>query len=214
VNNRIPQKLGFLGLLLLLSSTIANAQQPPQVLVAQVKKAVVLINTTDSQGNALFQGSGFFIAADRVVTNLHVVGSAAGIRIQTANGENIFADSIIAKDEKADLAIVKLNGPVAGVTTLEVDSLGALEGDNVFVVSNPRGSRWKVTVGKVGASWNFEDVGSRMQITASIEPGSSGGPVVNLRGHVVGVATMHIQGGGTIDLAVPSERLTSLRSQN
>ena len=207
------QKLSLFALLLLFG-TVANAQQPPQQLVAQLKRAVVVVTTRDTDGRALQQGSGFFIAADRIVTNLHVLRAAHDIRVQTFNGATIVVDSIVATDPKGDLALLKINNPASGTTTLQVEELGALEGDNVLVISNPRGARWKVTAGQVGASWNFEHLGTRMQITASLEPGSSGGPVVNLRGHVVGVAVMHIEGADAIDLAVPAERLTSLRSRN
>lgn len=208
-----PQIFIVLGLLLLFG-TVANAQQPPQELVAQLKKAVVVVTTQDAEGRTLLQGSGFFIAADRIVTNLHVVRAAHDIRIQTFNGETIVVDSIVATDPSGDLALLRINRPASGTTTLQVEELGALEGDNVLVISNPRAARWKVTAGQVGASWNFEDLGTRMQITASVAPGSSGGPVVNLRGHVVGVAVMHIEGADDINLAVPAERLTSLRQRN
>jgi serine protease Do len=213
VHKNPPRILSLLGLLLLFG-TVANAQQPPQQLVAQLKKAVVVVTTQDAQGRALLQGSGFFIAPDRIVTNLHVVRAAHDIRVQTFNGETIVVDSIVATDPNGDLALLRINRPASGTTTLQVEELGALEGDDVLVISNPRGSHWKVTAGQVGTSWNFEHLGTRMQITASLEPGSSGGPVVNLRGHVVGVAVMHIEGADNIELAVPAERLTALRPRN
>jgi serine protease Do len=203
------QMLGLIGVVMLFG-TIANAQVPPQELVVQVKKAVVIITAHDQQGRTLQQGSGFFIAADRIITNLHVVRSAHDIRIQTFNGSTVDAESIVASDEISDLALLAIKSPSPGTTTLSVEELGALEGESVMVVSNPRGSDWKVTTGQVGASWNFEHVGTRMQITASLQPGSSGGPVVNLQGHVVGVAAMHIEGADDLDFAIPAERIERL----
>lgn len=207
------QVLSVLGLFLIFG-TIVNAQVPPQELVTQVKRAVVVITAYDAQGKALQQGSGFFIANDRIVTNLHVVRPASKIKIQTFNGLTVPVESIVAEDDKSDLALLRIDSLCPGTTTLPIQELGALEGEKVMVISNPRGSLWKVTTGQVGASWDFEHLGTRMQITASIRPGSSGGPVVNLQGHVVGVAVMHIEGADNMDFAVPAGRLVSLRANN
>jgi serine protease Do len=210
---RVVRNSSLFGILLMFA-TVASAQTPPQELVSHVKRAVVVITTHNAKGTALQQGTGFFITPERLVTNLHLVRSATDIRIQTFNGSTASVKSIVVTDEKSDLAILQLNSPCPGTTTLQVDELHAPEGEKVMVVSNPRGSLWKVTVGQVGATWNFEHQGTRMQITASLKPGSSGGPVVNLQGHVVGVAAMHVEGAEDLDFAIPAERLNALRPRN
>jgi S1-C subfamily serine protease len=210
----------FLSIIVVLVGTVSafaqtpktQDQTPPQELVSQVKRAVVIVTTYDEHLNALQQGSGFFISPARVVTNFHVIDSAKQIRIKTFNGETVQVHSVLASDKQADLAILQIAALCRDTTTLEVSDISPAEGDSLVVVSNPKGSSWKVTAGQVATTWNFEHLGSRMQITASLKPGSSGGPVVNLQGHVIGIAVMHTGSADDLDFAVPAERLKDLQT--
>ena len=198
--------------ILLITACSTSAQTPPQELVNQVKRAVVIVTTFDQHTKPLQQGSGFFIAPDRVVTNFHVIKSATEIRIKTFNGETVSVKTVLASDVHADLAILLIGTPCLDTTSLQVADILPVEGERLMVISNPKGSRWKVSAGQVGTTWNFEHLGSRMQITASLAPGSSGGPVVNLQGHVIGIAVMHTGGADDLDFAVPADRLKDLQS--
>jgi S1-C subfamily serine protease len=198
--------------LILVSSFSAVAQTAPQELVAQVKRAVVIVTTFDQNSNALRQGSGFFISSERIVTNFHVIDGAKQISIKTFSGETVRVETVVASDTQADLAILEIGAPCHDTTSLQVADISPAEGDSLVVVSNPKGSNWKVTAGQVAATWNFEHLGSRMQITASLKPGSSGGPVVNLQGHVIGIAVMHTGSADDLDFAVPAERLKDLQA--
>jgi len=207
----------FLSAIVVLVATVSTfaqnqSQTAPQELVAQVKRAVVVVTTYDEHSNALQQGSGFFISPARVVTNFHVIDSAKQIRIKTFNGETVQVHSVLASDKQADLAILQIANQCRDTTSLQVSDITPVEGESLIVVSNPKGSSWKVTVGQVATTWNFEHLGSRMQITASLKPGSSGGPVVNLQGHVIGIAVMHTGSADDLDFAVPAERLKSLQA--
>ena len=201
-----------LALVLITTAVNSLAQTPPQELVSQVKRAVVVVTTYDKTDHALKQGSGFFISADRLVTNAHVVENAEEIRLQTFCGEIVRVKTVVASDQQADLAILHIDVPTRDTTSLEVADLKPAEGESLIVVSNPKGSNWKVTAGRVGTTWDFEHLGSRMQITASLAPGSSGGPVVNLKGHVIGIAVMHTGSADDLDFAVPADRLKDLQS--
>jgi S1-C subfamily serine protease len=178
----------------LLSAFPAFAQTSPQELVSQVKRAVVIVTAYDQLGNPLGHGTGFFISSDRIVTNFYVVESAKEIRIKTFTGETVSGVTVVEMDRQADLAILQISAPCRETSSLQVS-----QGESLLVVSNARSSHWKVTAGQVAATWNFEDLVTRMQITASLTPGSSGGPVVNLQGHLIGIAE-------AIDFAVPVDR--------
>ena len=204
--------LPSLLLLAILSCVSVAAQTPSSEVVARAKRAVVLITTYDNHGKPQKQGSGFFLTPERVVTNLHVINSASEIRISTFTGRKIFVDSVLAIDKVSDLALLQLNAPCSDVATLGLEDAEPLEGDSVIVVSNPLGSHWQVTVGEVGAIWDFFDIGKRMQITADLLPGSSGGPVLNLQGRVIGIAAMHTGSGDDLNFAVPAERLKALQT--
>ena len=211
--NVIPARtLPSLLLLAILSCVSVTAQTPSSEVVARAKRAVVLITTYDNHGKPQKQGSGFFLTPERVVTNLHVINSASEIRISTFTGRKIFVDSVLAIDKVSDLALLQLNAPCSDVATLGLEDAEPLKGNSVIVVSNPLGSRWRVTVGEVGAIWDFFDIGKRMQITADLLPGSSGGPVLNLQGRVIGIAAMHTGSADDLNFAVPAERLKTLQT--
>ena len=180
--------------------------------IALLKRAVVVVTTFDREGNPLLQGSGFFIAADRIVTNMHVIKDAGLIRIETFDGHSSTIHNVVAVNEKEDLALLQMEAPNADVATLQLADSAPVEGEEIVVMSNPRGSQWQLTSGQVGRVWEFKGTGNRIQITASILPGSSGGPVVNKDGHVVGIAVMHLPSVNDLNFAVPAESLKALQA--
>jgi len=173
---------------LLLSAFPAFAQTSPQQLVSQVKRAVVIVTTYDAQKNPLRQGSGFFIGSNRLVTNFHVVESAREIRIKTFTGETASVEIVVAMDRQADLAILQISAPCREISSLDVANISPATRESLGVVNNAKGPLWKVTVG-TAATWNFEDLGTKMQITASLAL-TNAGPVVRLQGHMMGIAAM------------------------
>ena len=186
--------------------------EPSAEVLARVKRAVVLITTYDQRGTPEKRGSGFFLTADRVVTNLHVVNTASQIHISTFTGKTFTAAVILAADKNSDLALLQLNAPCIDATALALAEVEPLEGQPVMLVSNPLGAHWRVTVGEVGAPWSFFEIGERLQITADVLPGSSGGPVLNLEGHVIGIAVMHVESNDNLNFAVPVARLRELQA--
>ena len=180
--------------------------------ITLLKRAVVIVRTVDREGNPLLQGSGFFIAADRIVTNMHVIKDAGLIHIETFDGNTSTIRNVVAVNEREDLALLQMEAPCADATILQLADSAPVEGEAIVVMSNPRGSQWKLTGGKVGPIWEFKGTGNRIQITASILPGSSGGPVVNKEGRVVGIAVMHLQSTDDLNFAVPARSLKVLQA--
>ena len=209
--NRNLLVLTALGLLVACAPR-ATAQRPSLEKLAQLKHAVVIVTTYDDRGNPLLQGSGFFITPERVVTTLHVINHASRIRIETFAGQTVSAISVLASDVNSDLALLQIDEPHRGTTTLQVEYAAPFEGESIFVLSNPLGSYWKTTRGRVGTMWNLSGTGLRLQITASLRPGSSGGPVLNKQGRVIGVAAMHIRSADALDFAVPAHNLKALQA--
>ena len=190
---------------------LASAQQSPAEQITRLKKAVVIVTTYDDQGKPLLQGSGFFIESDLVATNFHVIKHASQIRIETFNRTTATVTSVLVKDEKSDLALLRLDSPSRQSTVLPLKTTATTEGDSVTVISNPQGAHWRVTSGTTGLLWEFQGLGERLQITAAISPGSSGGPVLDARGEVVGIATMYFNSIENLSFAVPVERLLALQ---
>jgi len=210
----VSHRLSSLLALALLCAGVSavQAQQPSAEMLTHLKRAVVIVTTYDDHGKPLLQGSGFFITPEYVVTNLHVINHASRVRIETFAGQTVAVGSIAATDGNSDLALLQIDAPHPDTTVLQPEYAAPFEGESIFVLSSPQGSRWKTTLGRVGTMWNLSGTGRRLQITASLRPGSSGGPVLNQQGRVIGIAAMHIRSADDLDFAVPAEDLKTLQA--
>jgi tetratricopeptide (TPR) repeat protein len=119
---------------------------------------------------------------------------------------------VIAVDAEGDLALLRVDAPANQVRPLVLDKTSPQEGESVVVIGNPFGLEGSVTNGIVSAVRDIPTFGRIIQITAPISPGSSGSPVVNMQGQVIGVATLQITGGQSVNFAIPSERISQLQS--
>lgn len=215
VSNYLPARpiTGFIAVVFVFCSvSLVTAHGPSRENIASFKRAVVVVTTYDDQGKPLLQGSGFFLTPDRIVTNLHVISHAHEIHIKTFAGKTFTVQTVIATDAGSDLALLQLDAPCPNATTLRVEAEAPTEGESIILLSNPQGSHWKITHGRVGRIWQFEGIGRRMQITAEIFPGSSGGPVLNQKGHVVGIAVMRLGGADDLNFAIPAKSLKILHA--
>ena len=195
----------------LVCAPLVSAEESQAEQITRLKKAVVIVTTFDDRGKPLLQGSGFFIDSGQVVTNFHVIRNASQIRVETFDRTISTASAILATDEKSDLALLQVDSPSPQLTILSIKPTAPAEGEFVTVISNPQGSHWKVTRGSIGLLWEFHGRGERLQISAAISPGSSGGPVLNARGEVVGIAAMYFKSVEELNFAVPVERLQALQ---
>jgi len=154
-------------------------------------------------------GSGFIISADGiVVTNNHVIEGAEEIEVYLTDGTRLPA-TIIGKDDKTDLAVLKVDAGHELPFVEFGDSDGAVVGDWVMAIGNPFGLGGSVTLGIVSA--RNRDIQSGpydqfIQTDAAINQGNSGGPLFDMDGKVVGINTAIIARGGSslgIGFAVP-----------
>ncbi len=180
-------------------------------LVKRIKPSAVAIETFDSKDNALSKGSGFFIAADRIITNRHVIERAARVEIHLLDGKKFQVKGVLAIDGEGDLALLQVDVPRALAVPLPVVKAVPQEGESIVVVGNPYGLEGSVSNGIVSAVREISGYGKIIQITASISPGSSGSPVVNMAGQVIGIATLQAAEGQNLNFAVPAERISLLK---
>ncbi len=181
-------------------------------LVKRIKPSAVAIETFDARGDKLTRGSGFFIDSDRIVTNRHVLDNAHRAEVHSFNGQIYQVKGVVAVDAEGDIAILRVEVPPNQVRPLSLDRTSPQEGESVVVIGNPFGLEGSVTNGIVSAVRDIPTFGRIIQITAPISPGSSGSPVVNMQGQVIGVATLQVTGGQSINFAIPSERISQLQS--
>lgn len=173
--------------------------------------SVVLIVTTDEGGKPKSIGSGFFVRPDLVVTNFHVIeGSTNGHVSIVGKSTRSRIAGVRSFDTNLDLAILKIDTPIGSPVVLaDVSKLET--GEQIFALGNPRGLEGTISPGIVsGLNLRRNGIERLIQITAPISPGSSGGPVVNTKGEVVGVATASIISGQNLNFAIPANLIIPL----
>src|SRR5689334_17523947 len=200
----------FCAISLVIGERQTRAQDDLPDLVRRIKPSAVAIETFDARGEKLSRGSGFFIDKDRVVTNRHVIDGAYRAEVHLNSGNNFPVKNVIAIDAEGDVALLRVDAPPNLVRPLSLDRTSPQEGESIVVIGNPFGLEGSVTNGIVSAVRDIPGFGRIIQITAPISPGSSGSPVVNMHGQVIGVATLQITGGQSVNFAIPSERIAQL----
>ena len=185
--------------------------------VEAVRPAVVSIRTRRREGDGRRRGgspgegdgSGSIITPDGyVLTNSHVVHDSPQVEVVLADGATLTGE-VVGEDPDTDLALVRLaTGGLPAVTLGDSDNLKV--GQLVIAVGNPFGLQATVTAGVVSAlgrslrSRTGRLIESVVQTDASLNPGNSGGPLVDFRGQVVGVNTAIIQHAQGICFAIPA----------
>ena len=193
-------------------TTVVSAQTAEQI-AEKALAATVYLEMTDRNGKTLGFGSGFFVGKNQIATNFHVIeGAAKGTAKQVGKYTKYTIEGISATDKKNDLAIVKVTA--FGVKPLPLgDSETVRIGETVYVAGNPRGLEGTFSDGII-SSLRARYTRKRIQMTAPISPGSSGGPVLNRSGEVIGVSHMIIEGGQNLNFAIPSNYLRALLKQS
>jgi S1-C subfamily serine protease len=157
-------------------------------IAARCSGSIVSIKTKDKEGKEMGMGSGFIISEDGlIVTNFHVMESAYQIEIKI--GEKIFREASLVKGiSNMDIALLKIDSK--GLPALPIgDSDSLVDGQFVIVLGNPVGLERSVSNGIISAIRSKDDI-KIIQMTAPVSPGSSGGPVLNEYGEVVGITTL------------------------
>jgi tetratricopeptide (TPR) repeat protein len=204
-------KLAWLLLVLISPIKVEATQDILPELVRRIKPSAVAIETFDSRGERLSRGSGFFIDTDRIVTNRHVIENAHRAEVHSSTGVVFPVKGVLAVDAEGDIALLKIDVPNPLIRPLPLDKTSPQEGESVVVIGNPLGLEGSVTNGIVSAVRDIPTFGRIIQITAAISSGSSGSPVVNMQGQVIGIATLQVTGGQSVNFAIPSERITQLQ---
>jgi len=191
--------------LLLLSNLCLRADSIPDI-VKRTKAAIVKVVAMDEQGSPTELGTGFFISPDGlVVTNFHVIRSAASLAAVNYNGALFLFEKIVAEPTGVDLAILKFRAKDVPFLRLG-DSTDKVEGEKVIVIGNPAGFLGTVSDGIISG---FRGNRSLIQITAPISHGSSGSPVMDENGQVIGVATWLSEPGRNLNFAIAVEKVSA-----
>jgi len=189
----------------------ASAQPDVVSITRRASPAVVTLYAYNSTGRRMSLGSGFFLPDGRIATNRHVVEGATRMTAQAANERELgSAQYAEAVGRTADLAILpRIATPPA---TLTLANRLPEPGESVVVIGAPEGLSNTVSTGIVSAIRSIQGR-TLVQISAPISHGSSGGPVLNMRGEVIGVSVSVLSEGQNLNFAVPATELVTLAQQ-
>lgn len=197
---------------------IASKQYSSTIDLAEsVEPAIVGISAELYNGSSV--GAGVCVAPNGIIiTNSHVINDAYEIVVYLSNGEDVIAE-LLWQDTVQDLAIIKAGKPIPYLPIADNNNLNV--GEDVVAVGTPlslmlKHSFTKGIVSAVNRTLTIQtDYGqgymqNLIQHDASLNPGNSGGPLLNLKGEVVGINTLKISGGEGIGFAIPSKSFYSL----
>ena len=169
-----------------------------------------------------WSGTGWALNNGYVVTNHHVADNARTIKLKFSNGEgwNEYAAEIVLLDEENDLAILRItdqNFKGFGQLPYALKTSLADVGESVFVLGYPMtttmGDEIKLTTGIISSHSGFQGSTVQYQISASVQPGNSGGPLFDDHGNVVGVVNAKHTGAENVSYAIKASYLQALINQ-
>ena len=213
-NKSLWQLLRIIPVIVLIFCTISrvSAQTAPQI-AEKALAATVYLEMQDSNGLPLGFGSGFFVRDNLIATNYHVIeGAARGTAKLVGQFSTYTIEGVTATDKTNDLALLKVT--VSGIKPLPLGNSSDVKiGETVYVAGNPHGLEGTFSDGII-SSRRDPYIKERLQMTAPISPGSSGGPVLNSKGEVIGISFMTLVGGQNLNFAIPSRYLTELLTES
>jgi hypothetical protein len=178
------------------------SQDASLIYKSTVNSTVTIITDNGSQG------SGFFIAPNIIATNYHVIEGSSVADCYLNNSDIQYKiDGYLAVDKAVDLILLKVSGldkPAIKFST----SLVSI-GQKVFVIGSPKGLSASITDGIISGMRDFDGY-KLIQMSAPISPGSSGGPVLNQKGELIGISVLQYKEGQNLNFAIPMENLKIL----
>jgi tetratricopeptide (TPR) repeat protein len=182
-------------------------------LVKKIQPAVVTVVAYDADKNVTNLGSGFFVDnKGNLVTNYHVLNGAYTAQIKTYDKKLYPIEWVVAENKHADLIEVRAKIPQSSIHWISVTEAEPSVADRVLVVGSPMGLEQTVSEGIVSAFREMPVIGKVFQLSAPISPGSSGSPVINMKGKVVGVVSFQAVKGQNLNFAVSSAGILNLKS--
>lgn len=223
INDYNIEKLTVFGGYRAVSEAVVNQLQrvsstptelKPSEIAAMAGPAVGSIYTYDSIDQQLSQGSAFLVDANgKLVTNYHVIDGAFSAQVKFTDGSVYDVQKVLAYDVERDIAVLKIDGNNLPYLNLG-DSDSIVIGQKVVAIGSPRGFENTISDGLVSSVNRVIEGQSYIQTSASISPGSSGGPLLDCYANVIGVITLTILDGQNLNFAIPINEVKGYLSEN
>ena len=194
----------FLSALTLCSSAV-QALTPSQVFEA-VKDSVFVVKSLNAKGEQTAIGSGVLLPSGKIATNCHVIKD--GTSFQIGRGKRFVAAAVYAGDDDKDICL--LDSKDIGGKSATLGKASSLKiGEAVYAVGAPQGLELSLSDGIVSQLRGSQP--PLIQTTVAISPGSSGGGLFDSAGRLVGLTTLYISDGQSLNFAIPVEWLAALK---
>ena len=190
-------------------------------MIADFMDSVVVISV--ERVNSTGVGTGIVLTSDGyIVTNYHVVSETTAIYVKLYNNSDYVKATLIGYSEHDDVAVIKIDKDGLRAATFVADSNSCLLGERVYAIGSPEGTdySWTVTQGIISSVnrdlklYDNEGVLEKkmrvIQTDAAVNPGNSGGPIINSRGEVVGIVTLKLTDSAGMGFALPSDGVIPL----
>ncbi|MBI5383152.1 MAG: trypsin-like peptidase domain-containing protein [Verrucomicrobia bacterium] len=179
----------------------------PEEIYARLLPSVMTLKVVNTQGDR-FTGSGFLALGEGLaVTSWHVVFDAAEVTAHFADGTKVEVLGVVDKDERHDLALIRLK--ITGRPLAKLAKTPPRVGARAYVIGAPRGFAFSIADGLLSQVQSIDGF-PQYQMSCPLSTGNSGGPMVNERGEVVGVASWSKIDAQNVNFAVPAEHLSRL----
>ena len=199
-------------ILAMAASSGAMAAEDLTELVKSIQPAVATVVAYDVNNNVANIGTGFFVNKyGHLITNHHVLVGKFSAEIRTADGSTYRVRTVVAESQETDLIKVSVDIPPERVHWLYVSDKVPPVAQQVVVVGSPMGLEQSVSNGIISSVREIPGLGTFFQMSAPISPGSSGSPVVNMKGKVVGVASFQFLRGQNLNFAVAGKSIRDLK---
>jgi len=206
---------GIAVAILALGSPASMAQESVPGVVRKIGPSTVAIRVYDRGGTVVGQGTGFFITSTgEVITNYHVLQEAEYADVKTSDGDVYPVKKVLADDREGDLIRISVDTFGDATRPVSIAKIVPEVGEHVVVFGSPLGLERTVSDGIISAVREIPGFGRIMQVTAPISPGSSGSPVANMKGEVVGIVSFFVGPGQNLNFAIPGERIVKLTPED
>ncbi|MBL69795.1 MAG: hypothetical protein CMO74_15360 [Verrucomicrobiales bacterium] len=185
------------------------APRPVAELLKSAKPSVVTVIHEGRGAAREGTGTGFVVGKNLIATCLHVVGEARPVHVRLGDGTKLEVLAVHAWDRKLDLAVLKVKGGEAMKALALGDSSKLIQGAPVVAIGNPMGLEGSVVQGVLSARREME-LGEMLQLAIPVEPGNSGGPVLDREGRVHGIMTLKSRVTANLGFAMPVNALKPL----
>ncbi len=192
----------------------ALTAQTVEDIANQIQPSLVTVIVAPSSGKSKTIGSGFFCNdKGEIITNHHVIPAGSGARIRTWEQKMFRSSYTVKRIKNKDFLQVGSTVPKNKVVPLKIAAQLPRVGEKIVVAGSPMGLEQTITSGIVSAWREHDTFGRVFQMSAPVSPGSSGGPVLNMEGEVVGIVCFQYTQGQNLNFAIPILDLVAVKGK-